>query len=91
MSTSKLASFSLAPSTTNDKLFRKHKFTHHMVSPFEQYRQQLSSNVTELKSKYPVVDPDYIRSLLEELENNVQMVADILDEEHKKTVKNSME
>ena len=47
--------------------------------------------MTELKIKYPVVDPDYIRSLLEELENNVQMVADILDEEHKKTIKNSME
>jgi hypothetical protein len=32
-----------------------------------------------------------LKSLLEELENNVHMVAGILDEEHKKLVKTSME
>lgn len=46
LSTTKLGAFSLTQPKANDKLFKKHQFTPHMVSPFEQYKQQLSGNVS---------------------------------------------
>jgi hypothetical protein len=45
LSTSNLTRFSLTPAKANDKLFRKHKFTHQMVSPIEHQKQQLCFNV----------------------------------------------
>ncbi len=44
LSTSKIGAFTLSHSATNDKLYKKHKFTTHMISPFEQYKTQLNSN-----------------------------------------------
>jgi len=56
LSTSKLGNFCLAQPKTNDKLYKKHKYTPHMISPYEQYKLQLTSNVCELKKKYTTVD-----------------------------------
>ena len=46
LSTSKLGAFSLTQPKANEKLYKKHKFTQHMISPFEEYKYQLSGNVS---------------------------------------------
>jgi len=64
LSTSKLEGFSLNQLNINEKLFKKRKFTSHMISPLDNYKTELNNNAYELKNKYPTVELDYIKSLL---------------------------
>lgn len=65
MATSKLGGFCLPQLQLCEKTFKKHKFTSHLISPYDQYKTQLTSNIHDLKKKYPSVQVDYIKSLLE--------------------------
>lgn len=38
LSTSKIGTFTLSHMPTNEKLFKKNKFTPHLLSPLEQYK-----------------------------------------------------
>lgn len=65
LSTSKLGAFCLSQTQPTDKLYKKHKFSSHMISPYDQYKTHLNSNTYDLKKKYPSVEVEYIKSLLE--------------------------
>jgi hypothetical protein len=67
LSTSKLIGFNLSEPKPNDKLYKKSKFTPHMISAYEQHKNELGQHVYELKKKYPFAEVEYIKSLLEEL------------------------
>lgn len=68
LSTSKMFQFQLEHShKPEDKLFKKNKFSQNFVSPLNNYKSSLNNNTMQLKKKYPSMDHEQIKSLLEEL------------------------
>lgn len=53
LSTTKIGTYTLDHGHCNEKLFKKNKFSPHMLSPLDNYKSELNTNADHLKAKFP--------------------------------------
>ena len=68
-----------------NSFFQYFSFNTDYFKPYEQYRMKLANNAYLLRNQFPSQKLQKIKELLEELDNNMEMAAEILEEECGKT------